>query len=205
MNKITRVLGTTLAGVALVGGSAAAANAHGFGRHGDDHRFGGYSHSSAPAAGPFSASSAEHKFAGFSRHHDEGEGHFNLGASFNHRWFHHYSGHHHHWTFEERQAAIVAQLTRADDRLTSLIGYLSDQAASDPSGWEAQALPYLQAEQTKLESLLTAVKAATNDDELKAAFQAAFPKPTPTPSPTTAPTTSPTMVPTVSAAPSPAV
>jgi hypothetical protein len=204
MNKITRVLGTTLAGAALVGGSAVAANAHG-GHHG----FGGDHTHSAPTSGPFSAASAEHKFAGFSRHHDEGEGHFNLGPSFNHRWFHHYSGHHHHWTFEERQAAIVAQLTRADDRLTTLIGYLSDQAKTDPNGWEAQALPYLKAQQARLETLLTAVKAATNDDQLKAAFKAAFPKPTPTPAPTTAPstapstapTTTPTTVPSVTASP----
>ncbi|MCA1981326.1 hypothetical protein [Nocardioides nematodiphilus] len=191
MNKFTRVLGTTLAGAALVGGSAVAADAHGAHRDG----FGG--HHSAPASGPFSAAQAYHQFAGFSRHHGDGEGRFNLGPSFNHRWFHkHYGGHRHHaWSFADRQAAIVAKLTRADDRLTRLIGYLSDQAAADPQGWEAAVLPSLQAQQTRLETLIDAVKAATNDDELKAAFQAAFPKPTPptTPTPSPAPTTAPTV------------
>jgi len=200
MNKLTRVLGGTLASIALVGGSAVAANAHGVGNGDGQGHGGGFGggRSSAPASGPFSVAHAHHQFAGFSRHHGEGEGHFNLGPNFNNRWFHHhYQGHRHHmWSFADRQAAIVAQLTRADNRLTGLISYVSAQATANPDGWQAQVLPYLQAQQTKLESLLSAVKAATNDDELKAAFQAAFPKPTPAPSPTTAPTPTETPSPT---------
>ena len=188
MNKFTRVLGTTLAGAALVGGSATAASAHGD-HHGDRHGKYGFGHSSDDVSrhGAYSPQRCEHRFDGFTRHHEDGVGSFNVGPSFNGRWFHHFRGHHHHWTFEERRSAVVDRLTRADERLTALIGYLADRAATDPDGWESEALPYLQAQQDRLETLIDAVKAATSPAELRAAFKAAFAQPTPTPTPTPTP------------------
>jgi hypothetical protein len=83
-------------------------------------------------------------------------------------------------SFAQKQAAIVQRLTDADARLTDLISTVSDTASTDPSGGAAQELSQLKAHQAKLESLISAVKAATNEDELKAAFENAFSSTTPT-------------------------
>lgn len=196
MNKMTRVLGTTLAGAALIGGTATAASAHHGGTYGE------HSYSLAHH-GAFSPQGARHEFAGFSRHHEDGDGSFEVGPHFGHHWFHHFNrGHHHHWTFAEQQAAIVDRLTDADQRLSALIAYLSDKASSDPNSWAAQALPYLQQQQSRLESLIAAVKAATNEDELRAAFANAW-KPTPSRTPTPSTTPTPTTAPTPTASPLP--
>lgn len=82
--------------------------------------------------------------------------------------------HHHHMTFAQRKAMILAGLTRADDRLSSSISRLSTAAQSDPNSWEAQALPRLQAKQSKLESVIAAVRAATSDRQIADAFRSAF-------------------------------
>lgn len=183
MNKITRVLGASLGAAALVGTSAVAANAHD----------GGYGHSRHGHYGTYSVRGVHQEFSNFSHHQGRGgDDDFAVGRDFNHRWFkQHWAGHHHrHLTFAQKQAAIVARLTNADARLTALIAKVSDAASSNPDGWAAQALPYLQAQQSKLETLIAAVKAATNQQELADAFKAAFTPPT-TPTPTPAPTSSP--------------
>lgn len=194
MNKTVRVLGATLGATAIIGSSAVAANAQGFGGH-DHSSFG--SHQS----GPYSFGSAHHEFSHFNHHRGHGAGAFNVGQDFNHSWYrHHWAGHHHqHLTFAEKQAEIVAHLQKADSRLSDLITKVSAAAAQNPDGWAAKALPFLQQQQTKLESLITAVQAATTPEELAQAFKDAFQPPadstqptpptgTPTPAPTTAPT-----------------
>lgn len=203
MNKIARVLGATLGASAIIGTSAVAANAHGFGGHDghashDSHATAGYS-----KTGPYSVRGAHQQFTKFSHHHGaQGKGNaFAVGHEFNHHWYkHHWQGrHHHHLSFSEKQAAIVAKLTKADTRLSALIAKLSDAAQQNPDGWAAQALPYLQQEQTKLETLISAVKAATNQQELAAAFKGAFTPPTPPATPTPTPTQQPTSEPTTPA------
>lgn len=189
MNKISRVLGATLGASAILGTSAVAANAHGFGGHDGGHSAHGAQHSSAYAkTGPYSLRGAHHQFSHYAQGRDH-QGTFVVGKNFNHQWFKHHWGHHrHHLSFAQEQARIVAKLTKADTRLSALITKVSAAAQQNPNGWAAKALPYLQQEQTKLESLITAVKAATNQQELAAAFKAAFTPPTTsTPAPTQPP------------------
>lgn len=180
MKKIVRALGATLGATAIVGASAAGANAFGPSHHS------GHAHHAQ--AGGYNVHGVHRQFSHY-RHSGDSKAGFTVGTSFDHRWFrHHWTGQHHQQlTFAQKQAAIVARLTKADDRLTALISYLSDQASSNPDGWAAHVLPYLQDEQSKLESLISAVKAATDDQELAAAFKAAFQPPAqPTP-PTSTP------------------
>lgn len=82
--------------------------------------------------------------------------------------------HHHHLSFAQRKAMIVAGLTRANNRLSSYIDQVSAAAQADPNGWAATALPRLQAKQAKLVALIDAVKAATDRQQIEAAFRAAF-------------------------------
>lgn len=86
-------------------------------------------------------------------------------------------GHHEHrqhLTFAQRKAMIVTGLTRANNRLSTLIDRVSAQAQADPNGWAATALPRLRAKQAKLQTLITAVKAATTQQQIADAFRAAF-------------------------------
>lgn len=195
MNKTVRILGATLGATAIIGSSAVAANAQG----GHDHHSSG-SHSGARQSGPYSFGGARHEFSQFNHHRGHGAGTFNVGTEFNHGWYrHHWAGHHHqHLTFAQKQAKIVARLQDADARLTDLIAKVQTAAAANPDGWAAKALPFLQQQQTKLESLISAVQAATTPQELAQAFKDAFQPPadstqptpptgTPTPSPSAAP------------------
>jgi len=194
MNKTVRVLGATLGATAIIGSSAVAANAQGFG----DHDSFGSHHAGHRQSGPYSFGGARHQFSKFN-HRGDDAGTFNVGQNFNHHWYrHHWAGHHHHHlTFAQKQAKIVARLQDADARLSDLITKVSAAAAQNPDGWAAKALPFLQQQQTKLESLITAVQAATTPQELAQAFKDAFQPPAP---PTGTGTTAPT--PTPSAAPS---
>jgi len=200
MNKTARVLGATLGATAIIGSSAVAANAQGFGGHGDHNSFGGH-HAGYSQSGPYSVRGAHQQFSKFNHHRGHGAGTFNVGQEFNHGWYrHHWAGHHHqHLTFAQKQAKIVARLQNADTRLSDLITKVSAAAAQNPDGWAAKALPFLQQQQTKLESLISAVQAATTPQELAQAFKDAFQPPAGTTQPTP-PTGTPT--PTPSAAPS---
>lgn len=192
MKTSIRLFGSALGAAAIIGSTAVGASAHDFGggHHGD------YSHSYSHHHrhghhGAYSVRSAHHQYADFSRHHQgrgDDDSAFGVGCSFDHHWFRHHWGHHHHqhMTFAERQAAIVQRLTDADTRLGDLISRLQADAAQDPSGWEAQVVPYLQQQQQRLETLIAAVQAASDYQELADAFKAAFSAPptsTPTPSP----------------------
>jgi hypothetical protein len=175
MNKLVRVLGATLGATAIVGGTTVGANAFGPAHHvGDAH------HSSSHVRG-YDLHRVHRHFSHFSHSRGFDNADFTVGTSFDHHWYrHHWAGHHHqHLTFAQEQAAIVARLTRADDRLTNLISRLSSAASANPDGWAARVLPYLQAEQTKLESLITAVQAATDEQGIADAFRAAFQPPAP--------------------------
>ena len=194
MKTSIRLFGSALGAAAIIGSSAVGASAHDVGGgHHDDYGH-SYSHSYSHHHGHYGAYSvkgAHQQYADFSRNHRDDDSSFGVGRSFNHHWFRHHWGHHRHqqMTFAERQDAIVQRLTSADSRLSDLISRLQTAAADDPSGWEAQAVPYLQQQQQRLETLIAAVQAATNYQELADAFKAAFNQPptsTPTPSPTPA-------------------
>lgn len=190
MKTSIRLLGTALGAAALVGTTAVGANAHDVGHHGGHHHYGAYS-----------VRGVHQEFSHYNRDDERGDERgddsgFTVGRDFDHHWFsHHWGRHHHaHLTFAQRQAAIVQRLTTADSRLSDLISRLQAAAAQDPNGWEAQVVPFLQQQQQKLEALISAVKAATNYQELADAFRSAFAPPstgstppsTPSPSPTPA-------------------
>lgn len=81
---------------------------------------------------------------------------------------------HHHLTFAQRKALILAQLTRADGKLSSYISSLTPAAQADPNGWQAQAVANLQRKQARLEAVIAAVRAATTDRQIADAFRSAF-------------------------------
>jgi hypothetical protein len=171
MNKIVRALGATLGATAIVGGTAVGANACG-----PSHQSGGDSHQSSSHVSGYGVRGVHRHFSRFSHSRDFRNADFTVGTSFDHHWYRqHWAGHRHqHLTFAQEQAAIVARLTRADERLTNLITRLSSAASDNPDGWAAKVLPYLKAEQTKLESLIAAVQAATDEQGIADAFKAAF-------------------------------
>jgi len=179
MNTSMRLLGATLGATAIVGSSAVAANACDFGGH--DNTDG----TTSSPQGQFGAAATESD----DDHADWGGHEFSYGHHFGHEFGHHFG---HGWaddqtgdedeagdtqssdqsvSFEDKQAAIVQRLTDADSKLSDLISQASTAAADDPEGEAAQQLADLQAKQAKLESLIDAVKAASDWQELAAAFQ----------------------------------
>jgi hypothetical protein len=196
MKTPIRLLGTALGTAALVGTTAVGANAYEGSHHHYSHHHHHGSHHHYRHYGAYSVRGAHQAFSHYIREHDHQgrDSGFTVGRDFNHRWFKHHWNRHHHvrLTFAQRQAAILARLTDADNRLGKLITRLQAAAADNPNGWQAQAVPYLQAQQERLEKLIAAVKAATNYRELAEAFRATFappasnptpPSDTPTPSP----------------------
>ena len=84
------------------------------------------------------------------------------------------SHHHHHLTFAQRKALLLAELRRADARLSTYISDLTPAAQADPNSWQAHAVANLQQKQTRLEALIAAVDAATTKQQIADAFRAAF-------------------------------
>lgn len=191
--KKLHVIGASIAAAALIGSSAAAANAQGFGG-GDSHGgFGGGSHSSFGGShGQYGFATARHDFNRFSNHGSRGS--FTVGPEFNHHWLNSHFGHRHHQhlTFAQKQAEIVARLQAAETRLTDLVTQLTTAAQADPNGWAAQALPFVTAQATKVQNLITAVQAATDWQQLWQAFHPGQTAPTPPTTSAPAPTSTPT-------------
>lgn len=156
MKTSIRLLGATLGATAIVGTSAFAANACDLG--GPDGAQGTSIQGTSSSVGSFAAPFASH-FLGQ---------HFDLGFGQD-------------GSFEQEQAAIVDRLTNADARLTDLISQVSDAGSTAPTSGATQELSQLQNRQATLESLIDAVKAATDVDQLKAAFEDAFTNATGTP------------------------
>lgn len=153
-----RLLGATLGATAIVGASTVAATACDLGGH------------DSTDSGLSSAQAFSHP-----ADRSWGDEHGDLDHHWAHHWTHHgahHGGHHSHDTasFEDQQAAIIDRLTQADERLSGWIEKAQSQAADNPGGEAAPQLADLQERQADLESLIAAVKTASSEDELKAAF-----------------------------------
>lgn len=126
MRKPVQIIGTSLAAVAILGGTSAVASAApAFAHHG------------------FARPLAQHTLA-------------------QHRFVHQVA------SFDQRKAALVAALTAADSRLSDLQSKLSTLAASDPTGRAAQTLAWVAQAKQQVETLLSQVQAATDEQELNA-------------------------------------
>lgn len=145
MKKSARIVAASLSAATLLGGTAVAANAQGFGHHSGH----GSSHGHATSAG--------YGFGAYDKH-----------------WYRHHDGFgHEQLTFAQKQTLIVDKLDEAAARLQTKVDTLTIQETNHPSDRTAAALSRAQAKQTKLAALISAVKAATDDASLAAAFKSA--------------------------------
>lgn len=182
MRKTVHVIATSLAAVAIIGGTSAAASAapadrhDGFGRHGsfDRHTFRSAYHHAYQQAERFAHEAPAH----LARAGHDVHAHHVLAPEATPVTTNRHATRHDEArpdreaaSFAQRKARVVARLTERDNRLALAQAELTNAAANvTTGGYVAPLLTYVTQEKQHVDAQLAAAKAATNDQELQAAL-----------------------------------